>query len=215
MIRASKYNRYWDRQAILFDKKQKGSEEKIYKVCYDYIKQYIRKDSNIADLGCGTGNIAFEVAEHVKSIIAIDSSEAMISLANAKKRKPQHNHIQFIREDIEYTGLEKHSMDACLMCNLIQFLEHPELVISEAKRIVKPNGIIICTTHCLISSFCLRNVFQIIKFALMRFFNKIPCIHFYTYKSLRKLLESKGLIIIAEKRIKSRGKNGLFTVLKT
>ncbi|WP_319559721.1 methyltransferase domain-containing protein [Marispirochaeta sp.] len=50
----------------------------------------ITKEDTVLDLGCGSGEIAINVAEHCKKLVAVDISAKMIDLC---KRKISHNNI--------------------------------------------------------------------------------------------------------------------------
>lgn len=210
----NRVQRYWDSRAAL-ESKTNRKRAKQFEDCKNLLLSYFEPETNVVDLGCGTGFVAYELANYVKAIHAIDFSEAMISLAKARKRSPQHDHIHFELGNIEYTGLKDNSFDACLLCNLINHVENPEVIMNEAKRLVIANGLVVSSTYCHASIRSIRSFLMLFPIFFFKLLNKPSHIKVFTFKSLRKELESNGMVIIAEKRIKHNGISGLFTILKT
>lgn len=206
--------RYWDKQAIKRKKLLPLKRERFQK-CYSLISYYLDKNNDIADLGCGTGHITFQLHDKVKSIHAIDFSEAMISIAKAQKRSGIHDNILFEIGNIEQTSLEEKTKDAALLCNMLHCVENGDLILKEAKRIVKANGVIITSSYCYMHICSIRSITKLLAVIFKKIFNNTAIIHLMTHKQLRQKLENSGMIIIAEKKIKIRGVSLLFSVLKT
>ncbi|MFW5767414.1 MAG: class I SAM-dependent methyltransferase [Bacteroidales bacterium] len=208
-------NRYWDRRAGVYDKKNAYGKSRIYAKCIDLIRQSIDKGCSVVDLGCGTGLVTYSLADIAASITAIDSSEGMISMARAKKRKGLHEHITFTMADMHYTGLPPQAADVTLLCNVLHHSYSPQALLMEAKRITKPNGLIIIFTNCYAS---IRGINGFIAFTqgfLGRAFRLIPWVKLYSLRRLRNALENSGMVIIAERKFSHRSILGLFTILKT
>ncbi len=210
----NKNQRYWDKQAA---KSARLSlvKAKQFNECKNLILYHLEPSSHLADFGCGIGYVAYELSDFVKSIHAIDYSEAMISMAKAKKRSPEHDHIHFEIGNIEHTSIKENSMEACLLCCVLNYLQNPEIALLEAKRVVKPNGIIISNTCCFGSIRSFRGVFNWLGIYLGKILNNSKHYKVYRFKSLRKELEASGMVIIAEKKLRIQGNSVLFTILKT
>ncbi|HEV8293325.1 MAG TPA: metalloregulator ArsR/SmtB family transcription factor, partial [Tepidisphaeraceae bacterium] len=67
------------------------------------------KDWVVADLGCGSGGVSAELAEHVGKVYAIDNSPAMLKAA--KKRIEGRENVELKRGDLEAIPLEDESCD--------------------------------------------------------------------------------------------------------
>ncbi len=210
----NRFQRYWDSRAAL-ELRTNRKKAKQFEDCKNMLLSYLETQTRLVDLGCGTAYVAYELTNYVKAIHAIDFSEAMISLAKARKRSPKHDHIHFELGNIEYTGLKDNSFDACLLCNLINHVENPEVVMNEAKRLVIANGLVISSTYCHASIRTIRSFFAYIAISISKLFNTPSHLKTFSFKSLRKELESNGMVIIAEKKIRHNGISGLFTILKT
>ena len=95
----------------------------------------------IADLGCGTGASAAELAPWVSGIEAIDREAAM--LAAAQKRLAAHDHVRFHEADLLSVPLDDDAVDAALISLVLHHVPEPDGVLREAARIVRSGGPII------------------------------------------------------------------------
>jgi ubiquinone/menaquinone biosynthesis C-methylase UbiE len=59
------------------------------------IKNIIEPQSNVIDVGCGTGRLAFELADHCKSVFGIDLSKKNIDRANLRLSRLPDDRISF------------------------------------------------------------------------------------------------------------------------
>ena len=95
-------------------------------------------DWTVADLGCGTGAIAAELAGCVGKVIGIDQSEAM--LAAAKERTAELRNVELRRGDLESLPLELASVDAAMLSIVLTYVAEPAAVLREAARVLRPGG---------------------------------------------------------------------------
>lgn len=97
----AEYAAYYD---LLYKDKDYGKE------C-EYINQLIKESApqagTILNLGCGTGNHDFILAEKGYSITGIDFSEQMISLANERLKNSGKINLEFITGDVRDLRLGK------------------------------------------------------------------------------------------------------------
>lgn len=98
------------------------------------------KDVNgkLLDVGCGAGDFP-EAFGHYRpdlEISAIDISQKAIKIAKRRKLK-----VDFKVGNAEKLPFESKSFEAVTCFDLIEHVEHPERVISEIERVLKPGGI--------------------------------------------------------------------------
>ena len=84
----------------------------------------------VADLGCGTGNVAELLAPWVERVISVDSSEAMLDAA--RQRLSGVTNIEFVDGDLGATPLPPGSVDAALMTLVLHHLDDPAAAIKHA-----------------------------------------------------------------------------------
>ena len=101
---------------------------------------------NIADLGCGAGNVSLMLAELGHSVIGIDESEKMIEMSENERNKLSNsikNNVKFNCESITNNSLKKGKYDICIAMGIIGYFENDETLFKEVKRLLKPEGIFI------------------------------------------------------------------------
>ena len=99
----------------------------------------------ILDLGCGTGNISFKLANLGCDVIGIDISEKMLAQAKSKTVKGSGS-VKFLKMNGKNMEFEDNSFDAVISMTAFEFIYNPKIVYNEMKRVVKPSGNIIIGT---------------------------------------------------------------------
>jgi ArsR family transcriptional regulator len=92
----------------------------------------------VADLGCGTGALATELAPHVRKIVAVDQSAAM--LRTARKVLAAHGNVEIHEAPLEALPLPDQSCDAAIASLALAYLDDPTPALREALRILRPAG---------------------------------------------------------------------------
>jgi ubiquinone/menaquinone biosynthesis C-methylase UbiE len=95
-------------------------------------------DYVVADLGCGSGNLTAELAPHVKRVIGIDGSAAMLKAA--KKRAAEFENVDLRKGDLSAVPIESASCDAALLVLALTYVSAPAQAVAEMSRILKPGG---------------------------------------------------------------------------
>lgn len=90
----------------------------------------------VADLGCGTGPLTAMVAPHVKQVIAVDNSEAM--LAAARERTADLANVELRSGDLSALPIETGVCDAALMVLSLTYVADVARALQEMSRILKP-----------------------------------------------------------------------------
>jgi SAM-dependent methyltransferase len=101
------------------------------------ISPYLKKDDVVCDLGCGDGNILEALSPKIKKGYGIDK-ESFDS---------ERGNLRFIHGDITKTlpfGNER--FDVILSLAVLEHLESPDPIFSEARRTLKKRGLFILTT---------------------------------------------------------------------
>lgn len=93
-----------------------------YDLWVDFVKPYLKQDSKILDLACGTGTFANSIANLGYQISGLDLSEEVINVAK-EKSKMNHNEIDFkVRDMSNFLYNEKFDIITCFF-DSINFLE--------------------------------------------------------------------------------------------
>ncbi len=92
----------------------------------------------VADLGCGTGRVAADLAPFVAQVIGVDNSADM--LRAARKRTGSFSNVELRRGNLEALPVESASCDAVLLLLVLTYVAQPAAALAEAARILKPGG---------------------------------------------------------------------------
>jgi len=95
-------------------------------------------DWTVADLGCGTGLVAAELAQRVGRVIAVDASDAMLDAA--RRRTAALDNVELVRDDLEALALDDGCCDAAVMVIVLSYLGEPDAALRHMRRILKPGG---------------------------------------------------------------------------
>lgn len=98
----------------------------------------------VADLGCGTGNVAELVGPHVKRVIAVDQSDAMLTAARARLRSNTAlNNVEFRAGPLERLPLRANEADVSVLALVLHHVEDVQAALNEAARVTKPGGLVL------------------------------------------------------------------------
>jgi SAM-dependent methyltransferase len=67
---------------------------------FDMLKDIIDDNSTLLDAGCGTGRLAFRLADKCKRIVGVDLSERNINVAKANLSTSELKNVEFHHDDI-------------------------------------------------------------------------------------------------------------------
>lgn len=98
----------------------------------------IPSDWVVADLGCGTANIAQRLGPHVKHVHAVDMSKTMLDAA--RKRLGHLENISFHHADLLDLPLPDACVDAAVISLVLHHVDAADEAIGEVARIVRPGG---------------------------------------------------------------------------
>lgn len=150
----------------------------------------IKKGARIADLCCGTGEIAELLArnENVDKVFALDFSPEMLQIAKTKRKSDK---INFIEGDCTNLPFESSSLDGCTLGFGLRNFENYEKVVSEIARVLK-NGGFFLHLDLFKGNKPVNKIFDILAVILAKIFSKSP-------ESYKYLILSKNSFLSPEK----------------
>lgn len=99
----------------------------------------IHPDWVVADIGCGTGNVADLLAPLVAEVIAVDQSGPMLDAA--RQRLAGRGNVRFECGAIESLPLDDESIDAAVCALVLHHVEEIEAATRELGRVVRPGAV--------------------------------------------------------------------------
>lgn len=101
------------------------------------ITPYIPKGSSLLDIGCGKGKLLFDIAHLLEKGVGID--QRIINSVSA-------GNIRLIGGRVETTlPFADASFDTVSLLAVLEHLEHPETVLQEILRVLRPGGAVLLT----------------------------------------------------------------------
>ncbi|MBE0538379.1 MAG: class I SAM-dependent methyltransferase [Ignavibacterium sp.] len=92
------------------------------------IKNVIKPDSTIIDVGCGTGRFSFSVADKVQKVVAIDVSKKNIDKANKTLSKKLNPKVSFLHLNLSELVKKNQRFDCAVMTYVIHEVNPEERV---------------------------------------------------------------------------------------
>lgn len=196
--RQLKEDTFWNIFASHYDFFIKIMFRKTYKKILFHLNSELESTQKILDIGTGTGIIPFSICPKVKYIVATDISPEMIKIAKQKQVSSGMENIEFQIQDAYNLTFPDKSFDVIIATNLLHLLFEPDKLISEAKRVLKDNGIFIVPTFCAGENFRSKAMANISAMAGIWFVNK------WSINEFEEVLKSNGLIIFKTIKINGR-----------
>lgn len=95
----------------------------------------------VADLGCGTGEVAAEIAPFVSKVVAIDREPAMLDAA--RKRLRECANVEVRKGDLADIPSRGAEFDACVLSLVLHHVREPAKVLASARKALKKQGVVI------------------------------------------------------------------------
>jgi ubiquinone/menaquinone biosynthesis C-methylase UbiE len=126
-----------------------GDWERIRKSYFDdrvtslAIEKLLPPDLTLADIGCGTGSLTFELARFARKVIGVDLSNEMLRRARAVAKEREVHNVEFRQGDALKLPLDSRCVDAAFCVMVLHFLPDPQRAIEGLCRVTRPGGSVI------------------------------------------------------------------------
>ncbi|WP_415922166.1 methyltransferase domain-containing protein [Tateyamaria sp. SN6-1] len=122
------------------------SEPVMEQIVADYLSMLsLRDEATVIEVGAGAGAVTRRIAAHVHPAEVIGYEPSRGFVAEARTRAADTGNLRF--EEADGTALPRadNSADAAILHTVLTHVTHPEALITEAVRVLKPGGsLIIC-----------------------------------------------------------------------
>ncbi len=134
---------FWERFAKLYGPVMERSGAKLYRDVCERIRPHLKRDMNVLELACGTGQLSYPLSGRVRLWEATDFSPAMIAEA---KKKNHSSRLHFSIQDATALPYAPESFDAVVIANALHIMPDPDKALTEIRRVLKPEGLLFAPT---------------------------------------------------------------------
>ncbi len=176
---------FWESWAKRYDRFM-ASDRKIYGKLAGRMKHTLNRTMTVLELACGTGLLSVQLAGSVKLLEATDFSAEMIKQA---KSKPRSSRLNFSVQDATNLPYAAETFDAVIISNALHIMPHPEKALSEIRRVLKREGLLIAPTFTAAGSFFGRLKVRLMELSGFRVFHK------WTPENYLSFLRDNGFVV--------------------
>ncbi|WP_207955358.1 class I SAM-dependent methyltransferase [Segetibacter sp. 3557_3] len=99
-------------------------------------------NTNVADIGAGTGYYTFKMAERVPAglVYAVEIQDEMIRYLSETSSKRKSNNVKIVKGSTTVTNLPANSLDLAIMVDVYHELEFPAEVLQSISNALTSNG---------------------------------------------------------------------------
>ena len=97
----------------------------------------------VADIACGVGYGSELLAQFAETVVGIDRDEATVTQARSRYLR---SNLSFLCADATCLPLDASSIDLVVSCETIEHLASPDRLLSEIKRVLRPEGVLVAST---------------------------------------------------------------------
>ena len=159
---------------------------KTYENLIGRMKKVLTRNMTVLELACGTGLLSVRLAGSVKMLEATDFSEEMIRQA---KTKMHSSRLHFSVQDATRLPYALETFDAVVISNALHIMPDPEKALSEIRRVLKPDGILIAPTFTAADRLLGRFKIRMMELSGFKVFHK------WTPEEYIKFLENHGFTV--------------------
>jgi ubiquinone/menaquinone biosynthesis C-methylase UbiE len=193
------------------------------------INKYFKSNSNILDIGCGSGRTTFPLNQMGYKITGVDITPAMVEIAK-KVAQAKRANINFLIGDATNLDFEDNYFDGAIFANngwvQIPGKENRQKALEEIRRVLKPGSHFILTAHqrYYSGSYLFLWIKQWIKFYILKplgfkieelefgdwFFERNyldngqkrwQFIHFTSQKEMEEMIRKTGFTMVMRKKM--------------
>lgn len=131
---------YWDRQADHYDRVTHFLNSQFSEMA-EAIGRDLPPGSEVLELGAGTGLVTRTASPSARRYVATDQSAGMLSVLSSRTLG-----VETQTADATALPFGDESFDAVVAANLLHLLPRPELALTEANRVLRPDGRLLVPT---------------------------------------------------------------------
>jgi len=139
--------KFWNRMADRYAR-QPVADEAAYQEKLRITREYLTPETDLLEVGCGTGSTAVVHAPLVRRVRAADFSSSMIAIARDKARAAGVGNIDFEVASLDDLAAADAVADVVLALSVIHLLDDRDAGLRKLYSLLKPGGYLISSTVC-------------------------------------------------------------------
>ncbi|WOR14044.1 class I SAM-dependent methyltransferase [Hyphomonas sp. FCG-A18] len=184
-------SKFWNKIAEKYSR-DPIADQQSYEIKLDITRDYFTPDSEVLEIGAGTGSTAILHAPYVKHIHGVDISEEMVRIARDKLKPAGIENVSFEVADVDtYHGQGK-TYDVVMAMSLVHLVEDRAALFEKVKGLLKPGGVFVSSTVCLGD----HMAYMAPVFAVGRALGFLPIVKVFKSERLQNELVKAGFKIV-------------------
>lgn len=134
----SKVRAQYEKIANIYDMRWRNYIVNTLTFLYNW--EPIDPQAKILDVACGTGEFERFLLDKnpTQKITGIDISEQMLGVA--KEKYWDYSNVEFHKASVHSLPFDNNAFDVVVSANAFHYFDHPQVALTEIKRVLKPNG---------------------------------------------------------------------------
>lgn len=158
----------------------------------------LRPDSEVVELGCGTGTLAMRLASRAGRIRCLDISPEMLAFGRQKALDQGVGNVEFFEGAFdEAQPFEAGSADVVLAYSLFHLLEDVPGGLARAFSLLRPGGVLVSSTVCIGEGWVPYGL----VLPLMRWLGKAPYVGVLTRRDFLAMVEEAGFVELEQPEV--------------
>lgn len=142
----------WNRMADRYANKP-VADQAAYERKLAATSRLLQGQDQVLEIGCGTGTTAIFHAPQVQHVTAIDYSERMIEISQAKTATQGIRNIDFKVSSLSDFSARKKQFDVVLAHSVLHLVPNVPATLKQVSNLLRPGGYFISTTVCMADFF--------------------------------------------------------------
>ena len=186
----------YDRESAAWERQRDEPEQRaLVERTVDELATVVAPPGPVADLGCGPGAHALELARRGYGVVGVDGSPRMVEVARARAARDMVDATFDVHDVSAPLRFADGSLGGVLAILVLQHLPHPAAFIAEIRRCLRPGGHLLITAPARDGTpLTSQSLYWRLRAAC---YHRVPgVVRFYDTTSLRRVVEDQGLTVI-------------------
>jgi arsenite methyltransferase len=162
------------------------------------MRDHLRLDSSVLEVGCGTGSLALDMARHAGHIHGLDISAEMLRIADQKRQTQGVTNVTFRQGTLDAAPpFPRKSFDSVWAHSILHLVPDRRSVLRTSFDLLEPGGSLISSNACLGDSWLPYGAI----ISVMRWFGKAPVVHIYDRETILREMHEAGFVDVVERDV--------------